>query len=258
MNFRNGCMQIWLENEVSRFVSANFPTSDTFSNSHGSSHPKWQDYSTVSPISTYQSVAAQGILLTNYNAITHPSEPNYIAAVAGTNFGIDSDDYYDIPAAQKSVFDLLEAQGLTWKAYNEDIPAPGWTGYIADGGAYVRKHDPAIIFDNIGLNQTRSANVVSGEAVICWVDYSPGSNVDAPQQLSSRVTSPTTTCLRTRSIRRTSPTTDTTLTHRSLGPGSSISWNRQYMMLGFWKRHWCSLRLTRMRARATGTRCGRA
>ncbi|KAM6492764.1 Phosphoesterase family domain containing protein [Amanita muscaria] len=109
-------MQIWLEN---------------------------QDYSTISNISYYQSVAKNGIALTNYNAITHPSEPNYVA--------------------ETTVFDLLEAKGLTWKAYNEMIPAPGWTGFSAYNGAYVRKHNPAIIFDNIGLNQTRSANVVSGD-----------------------------------------------------------------------------------------------
>ncbi|KAF8344361.1 phosphoesterase family-domain-containing protein [Amanita rubescens] len=88
------------------------------------------------------------------------AKPNYVAASAGTNFGITNDDYYDIPANQTSIFDLLEAKGLTWKSYNEEIPAPGWTGYSAFGGAYVRKHNPAIIFDNIGLNQTRSANVV--------------------------------------------------------------------------------------------------
>ncbi|KAF8632846.1 hypothetical protein AX15_001652 [Amanita polypyramis BW_CC] len=129
-------MQIWLENE---------------------------DYDVVSSLPQYQSVAEQGILLTNFNAITHPSEPNYVAAVAGTNFGINNDDYYDIPADQTSIFDLLEAKGLKWKSYNEQLPAPGWTGFSAFSGAYVRKHDPAIIFDNIGLNQTRSANVVSGD-----------------------------------------------------------------------------------------------
>ncbi|KIL63817.1 hypothetical protein M378DRAFT_650193 [Amanita muscaria Koide BX008] len=99
--------------------------------------------------------------MTNYNAITHPSQPNYVAAVAGTNFGINDDGYYDIPANESSVFDLLENKGLKWKAYNEDIPDSGYTAYSANNGSYVRKHNPAIIFDNIGLNQTRSANVVS-------------------------------------------------------------------------------------------------
>ena len=29
-----------------------------------------------------------GISLTNYNAVTHPSEPNYIAAAGGDYFGL--------------------------------------------------------------------------------------------------------------------------------------------------------------------------
>lgn len=119
-----------------------------------------QDYETIVQLPQFQAVAEQGILLTNYNAVTHPSEPNYVAAVAGSNLGIIDDDYYDIPVNQTSVFDLLEQNGLTWKAYNEDIPAAGWTGYSNDNGTYVRKHNPAIVFDSIGLNQTRSANVV--------------------------------------------------------------------------------------------------
>ncbi|KAF8629451.1 hypothetical protein AX15_003445 [Amanita polypyramis BW_CC] len=129
-------LQIWLENE---------------------------DFATINTLPQFQAIAEQGIVLTNYNGITHPSEPNYVASVAGTNFGINDDGYYDIPANQSSVFDLLEKKGLTWKSYNEDIPAPGWTGYSAKNGSYVRKHNPAIIFDSIGLNQTRSANVVPGE-----------------------------------------------------------------------------------------------
>ncbi|KAF8344362.1 phosphoesterase family-domain-containing protein [Amanita rubescens] len=144
-------MQIWLENQVRSILQ----TSDSFSTPTG-----LRDVRCPPPIPIR---AANGILLTNYNGITHPSEPNYVAASAGTNFGITNDDYYDIPADEKTIFDLLEAKGLKWKSYNEEIPAPGWTGYSAYGGAYVRKHNPAIIFDNIGLNQTRSANVVSGD-----------------------------------------------------------------------------------------------
>jgi hypothetical protein len=49
---------------------------------------------------------------------------------------------------------------LTWKSYQEDLPSVGFTGYINANGSYVRKHDPAIIYDSIGLNSTRSQNVV--------------------------------------------------------------------------------------------------
>lgn len=96
----------------------------------------------------------------NFNAITHPSEPNYVAAGGGSNFGITNDDYYNIPANISTIYDLLENKGLTWKVYQEDIPSVGYTGYKA--GQYVRKHNPAIIFDSVGLNATRLQNIVGG------------------------------------------------------------------------------------------------
>src|SRR5690349_21247063 len=55
-------------------------------------------------------------LLTNYFAITHPSLPNYIAAVAGTTFGIKDDKdprHHNLTGA--SIFDRLDAAGISWK-----------------------------------------------------------------------------------------------------------------------------------------------
>jgi acid phosphatase len=43
-----------------------------------------------------QFLASQGILLTNFYAVTHPSEPNYCAVVAGDHFGMDNDDFLAI------------------------------------------------------------------------------------------------------------------------------------------------------------------
>jgi hypothetical protein len=99
--------------------------------------------------------------LDNFNALTHPSEPNYVAAAGGQYFGINQDYYYNIPANVSTVYDLLEKKGLTWKVYEESIPNPGYTGYQA--GEYVRKNNPAIIFDSVGLNATRAQNVVGGK-----------------------------------------------------------------------------------------------
>lgn len=101
--------------------------------------------------------------MNNFNAITHPSEPNYVAAGGGSNFGIDNDDYYNIPANVSTIFDLLENKGLNWKVYQEDIPSVGYTGYKS--GQYVRKHNPAVIFDSVGLNATRLQNIVGGNTL---------------------------------------------------------------------------------------------
>lgn len=91
----------------------------------------------MSAVPAFQSLLKKGILLDNYNAVTHPSEPNYVAAAGGSNFGITNDDYYNIPKSVKTIYDLLEKKGLTWKVYQEDIPAVG--SGIFKAGNYVRK-----------------------------------------------------------------------------------------------------------------------
>lgn len=57
-----------------------------------------------------QWLASQGILLTNYFAVTHPSEPNYAAVVTGDHFGIDHDDFVSFPANISTVVDLLDTK----------------------------------------------------------------------------------------------------------------------------------------------------
>lgn len=57
----------------------------------------------------------------------HPSEPQYIWAEAGTNFGIlnDDDPYADTPpnaqTTDQHLSGLLQKSGRTWKSYQEDI-----------------------------------------------------------------------------------------------------------------------------------------
>lgn len=41
------------------------------------------DYASAAASSTFQKLAAEGILLTSYHGVTHPSEPNYVAAMMG-------------------------------------------------------------------------------------------------------------------------------------------------------------------------------
>src|SRR5205814_2579723 len=59
------------------------------------------------------------------NPHIHPSEPNYIWAEAGTNFGVTNDaDPYTGGTNQNTplhLATLLTAAGKTWKSYQEDI-----------------------------------------------------------------------------------------------------------------------------------------
>jgi len=56
------------------------------------------------------SLGRRGGLLSNVTAEAHPSQPNYLALVAGSTFGVRSDHNVDLDASQLG--DLLEAKGL--------------------------------------------------------------------------------------------------------------------------------------------------
>lgn len=90
-------------------------------------------------------VASKGITLANYFAVTHPSEPNYVASVGGEYFGIDNDNPNTIPSNVSSIADLLEDKDITWGLYQEDMPYSGFTGAdfknpVTKANDYVRKH----------------------------------------------------------------------------------------------------------------------
>jgi acid phosphatase len=119
------------------------------------------DYSKAAADPNLQFLASQGILLTNYFATTHPSEPNYVAVVSGDNFGIDNDDFLQVPSNVSTVVDLLDTKGISWGEYQEDIPYPGYQGFNftnqqnTSNNDYVRKHNPLIIHESVTSNATR-------------------------------------------------------------------------------------------------------
>jgi hypothetical protein len=131
------------------------------------------------------------------NAHIHPSEPNYIWAEAGTNFGIANDDdpYKDNPPNAQSTTQhlsgLLQRAGHSWKSYQEDIdlqssngqlinlplPENQWTvpltsasGLFGSGSLlneyndtlqynYAAKHNPMVFFtDTNGGNDLSTSN----------------------------------------------------------------------------------------------------
>jgi hypothetical protein len=82
-------------------------------------------------------LANSGALLSQYNGISHPSEPNYLALTSGSDWGIHDDFRHTINATHLG--DLLDAKGYSWKSYAEDYP--GQCDLRAQVGNYVRKHE---------------------------------------------------------------------------------------------------------------------
>ena len=95
--------------------------------------------------------ANENTLLTQFFAITHPSLPNYLAMMGGDTFGITS-DCEDCFFNARSLPDLIEASGRTWRTYQEDMPQPCGTKSTQ---SYAVKHDPFVYFDPIRTNLAR-------------------------------------------------------------------------------------------------------
>ncbi|KAI0572688.1 Phosphoesterase domain-containing protein [Pyrenophora tritici-repentis] len=100
-------------------------------------------------------LAKQGISLTNYYALTHPSQLNYAASLSGDYYGMNHDHFSDISDDIFTLVDLLEDKGISWAGYQEDMPIPGYErqNYLNPrNGAltYKRKHNPAIFVTTAG------------------------------------------------------------------------------------------------------------
>lgn len=102
-------------------------------------------------------LAKQGALFSNFMALTHPSQANYIALTSGSLNGVKGDGSVNLDV--KNIVDLLEARGITWKVYAEDYPGNCFTG--ASKGGYARKHNPFISYVNIQKDPKRCANIVN-------------------------------------------------------------------------------------------------
>jgi len=93
--------------------------------------------------------------------VTHPSEPNYIAMVSGSNWWTNNDN----PANRfdhTNLIDELDAAGISWAGYMEAMPAGGqladfWPSSSAP--LYASKHNPFPLFTDIRDNPARLANI---------------------------------------------------------------------------------------------------
>ena len=96
------------------------------------------------------SLIAAGVSFSASYAITHPSQPNYIALWSGGTQGVVNDNCLVVaPLTAENLGHACEAAGLTWKAYSEDLPAVGSNICFNPSLTYTRKHDPWTNFSNL-------------------------------------------------------------------------------------------------------------
>ncbi|MBV8375259.1 MAG: acid phosphatase [Candidatus Eremiobacteraeota bacterium] len=109
-----------------------------------------KDYGLVvgSPDAPYfnKTLAPQGVLLRDSHAVTHPSEPNYLALFSGSTQGIHGDPcpvYFSAP----NIATRVAAVGKSFGGYSESMPHDGYAGcYTA---LYARKHNPWVDFTSV-------------------------------------------------------------------------------------------------------------
>jgi hypothetical protein len=103
------------------------------------------------------SLAASYGQATHWYGVTHPSLPNYLTMISGSDQGVH-DDGTGYAFTGPTLVDQLAARGIGWRAYMEDMPAPCFGG--ASSGGYARKHDPFLYFTSITGNPAQCARVV--------------------------------------------------------------------------------------------------
>ncbi|MGI8863014.1 MAG: alkaline phosphatase family protein [Solirubrobacteraceae bacterium] len=103
------------------------------------------------------SLARRYGLATQMYAIRHPSLPNYLALTGGSTHGIDS-DCTDCTVPGTGLAGQLQASGVSWRAYMEDMPSSCFTG--AGAGGYAKKHDPFVYYTGVSGNPALCAKVV--------------------------------------------------------------------------------------------------
>jgi hypothetical protein len=96
----------------------------------------------------------------NYFGVTHPSQPNYVAATAGTTAGVPDDN--DVTVNEQNIVDQLEAKKHTWKAYMQSLSLCGGNklAHACGNQLYERKHNPFVSFTDVQTNPARMANIV--------------------------------------------------------------------------------------------------
>lgn len=99
----------------------------------------------------FAQLVRSGRTLTQFYAITHPSQPNYLALFSGSTQGI-RDDSCPHTFSGPNLGSELRSHGHSFTGYAQGLPQPGWTG--CTHGDYARKHAPWVNFSNLPASTT--------------------------------------------------------------------------------------------------------
>ena len=162
------------------------------------------DYERAIQDPTLADLAARGASFTNFHALFHPSYPNYLAMIAGTDFELHrkgsflGDRQLNFPddPEHKTIADRLIAAGLDFKQYAEEMPEDNcpWNLSVQHTaekrGNYVRRHVPFLSFRAvqqkwcdrvIRVDSSKADNFFHQDAtrgLVAYSFYTPNTNHD--------------------------------------------------------------------------------
>ena len=84
-----------------------------------------------------RSLESEGVFLDNYQAVAHPSLPNYLALTSGSTWGIQDDNYHLLPDGPDLGHELTAAH-VPWHAFMESMSG----GCLHSPYPYAVKHNP--------------------------------------------------------------------------------------------------------------------
>lgn len=103
----------------------------------------------------FYELSKQNGIATQYTSTTHPSLPNYIQLVSGSNNGInnDNDPNFNLKVfGNENLADQLDAAGVKWRAYMEAMGTPCQR---ESTGTYSAHHNPFLYFASMVNDQAR-------------------------------------------------------------------------------------------------------
>ena len=126
----------------------------------------------------------------NYFALGHPSDPNYIRPVGGSDFGLDYNPAGNVIDAN-SLMQEMDQAGISWAGYAQGMPVPGDLTSSGDYAvdqlpfaqfSYVYDNTPAYLQEHL-LPQSYLADALQNPSTFpefAWVQPDEDSNMEGP------------------------------------------------------------------------------
>jgi hypothetical protein len=134
----------------------------------------------------------------NYFALGHPSDPNYIRPVGGSDFGLDYNPTGNVIDAN-SLMQEMDQAGISWAGYAQGMPFPGDLTSSGDYAvdqlpfaqfSYVYDNTPAYLAEHL-LPQSDLANALQDPNTFpefAWVQPDEDNNMEGPIDTPSGIT----------------------------------------------------------------------